>query len=112
MYRGIRSRVEAFLAYILRCADKSYYVGHTDDLENRLTSHLGGAFPGYTATRRPVTLVWSQEFPIREEALAAELKVKRRSRAKKEALIRGDFGGLQQAAKKKDWASYRKRKQR
>ena len=101
-----------FFAYILRCADKSYYAGHTDDLENRLTLHLGGAFPGYTATRRPVTLVWSQEFPTREEALAAELRVKRRSRAKKEALIRGDFGGLQQAAKKKDWASYRKRKQR
>ena len=101
-----------FFAYILRCADKSYYAGHTDDLENRLTSHLGGEFPGCTATRRPLTLVWSEEFRTREEALAAELRVKRWSRAKKEALIRGDFRGLQQAAKKKDWTGYRSRKRK
>jgi len=61
-----------FFAYMLLCADRSYYVGHTDDLEHRLAQHHEGATPGYTASRRPVTLVWSQEFFTREEALAAE----------------------------------------
>ncbi len=74
-----------FIAYILLCADKSYYVGHTDDLEDRMASHHGGAIPAYTATRQPVTLVWSQEFATRGEALAAERRMKNWSRAKKES---------------------------
>ena len=65
-----------FFAYILLCVDKSYYVGHTDDLENRLASHRQGVIPGYTVTRQPVTLVWSQQFPTGEEALAAERRLK------------------------------------
>ena len=89
-----------FWAYMLRCADGSYYVGHTDNLEHRIGQHQSGAIPGYTHERRPVTLVWSQDFPSREEALAAELQIKRWSRAKKEALIRGDWDGLRQAARK------------
>jgi predicted GIY-YIG superfamily endonuclease len=99
-----------FFAYMLLCADDSYYVGHTDDLEYRIARHHEGAVLGYTTTRRPVRLVWSQEFPTREEALAAELKIKNWSRAKKDALIAGDFAALSQAAKKKDWAGYRRRK--
>ena len=95
---------------MLVCADNSYFTGHTDDLEKRLASHYQGAAPGYTATRRTVTLVWSQEFPTRDEALAAELRIKNWSRAKKEALIRRDYTGLSEAAKKKDWAGYRSRK--
>jgi len=59
-----------------------------------------------------VTLVWSQEFFTREEALAAERRVKNWSRSKKDALIRGDFTALSQAAKKKDWAGYRIRRER
>lgn len=46
---------------------------------------------GYTHTRRPVELVYSQECVTREEALAAELQIKGWSRRKKEALIRGDW---------------------
>jgi predicted GIY-YIG superfamily endonuclease len=101
-----------FFAYILLCADNSYYVGHTDALDDRIPQHNEGTVPGYTATRRPVRSVWSQEFPTREEALAAELRIKRWSRAKKEALIAGDFEGLSQAAKEKDWAGYKRRKKR
>jgi len=101
-----------FFAYMLLCADRSYYVGHTDEPEHRLAQHHEGATPGYTGTRRPVTLVWSEEFSTREVALAAELRMKNWSRAKKEALIRGDFTGLRQAAKKKDWAGYRSLKAR
>jgi predicted GIY-YIG superfamily endonuclease len=99
-----------FFAYMLQCADRSYYIGHTDDLENRLAEHQDGGKCAYTETRRPVQLCWSQEFATREEALAAELQVKRWSRAKKQALVSGDFVELRRAAKKKDWAGYRERK--
>ncbi|AXQ30894.1 GIY-YIG nuclease family protein [Solimonas sp. K1W22B-7] len=89
-----------FWLYILRCADGSYYTGHTDNLDQRIAQHEAGTFEGYTATRKPLLLVYSQEFSSREEALASEMQVKRWNRLKKEALIRGDFGGLRQAAKK------------
>lgn len=89
-----------FWIYLLRCADGSYYTGHTDDLAQRLVQHDAGTFAGYTHLRRPLQLVYSQEVPSREEALAAEMQIKRWSRRKKEALIRGDWDGLRQAAKK------------
>jgi len=99
-----------FFAYMLLCADKSYYVGHTDELEHRLSQHEKGTGSIYTSTRLPVCLVWSEEFPTRDEALAAELRIKKWSRAKKEALIAGDFSALRLAAKKTDWAGYRRRR--
>ena len=80
-----------FWVYIIRCADGSYYTGHTDNLERRLGMHADGEIPGYTSTRRPVELVYSQECTTRTEALSAELQIKGWSRAKKEALIRGDW---------------------
>ena len=83
-----------FWAYILRCADDSYYTGHTEDLENRIAEHQHGRFRGYTHDRRPVALVWSQDFPTREQALSVEMKIKRWSRAKKEALIAGNWDML------------------
>ena len=89
-----------FWAYVLRCSDGSYYTGHTDELEARLAAHESGEFEGYTAKRRPVTLVWSQEFSTREEALSAERRIRGWSRAKKEALIRGDWEGVQLLSRK------------
>ena len=80
-----------FYAYILLCNDGSYYAGHTDDIDTRIAQHQTGALGGYTAARRPVTLVWSETFPTRDEALAAELQIKGWSKAKKEALIAGDW---------------------
>ena len=88
----------AFWAYMLRCADGSYYTGHTDDLEHRMAQHAHGTTGGYTATRLPVELVWSSEFPSRYEALSAELQIKGWSRAKKEELIRGDWSAIQRLA--------------
>ena len=81
--------------YIVKCADDSYYTGTTrTTLELRLAEHDSGHFDGYTATRRPVTLAYSQWFEQITDAIAAERQVKGWSRAKKEALIRGDFEGL------------------
>ena len=89
----------SFFAYVLRCSDGSYYTGHTDDLERRVAQHQSGEVKGYTQRRRPLTLMWSQDFATRAEALAAELQVKDWSRAKKEALFRGDWFALSDAAK-------------
>jgi len=97
-----------FFAYMLRCADGSYYVGHTDDLQRRLAEHCDGGRCAYTTARRPVRLVWREEFATREEAKAVEFRVKGWSRTKKEALVRGDMQSLR-AASRKDWAAYRAR---
>lgn len=80
-----------FWTYMLHCADRSFYVGHTDNLEIRVAQHDAGEISGYTQTRLPIKLVWSQEFATRIEALEAERQIKGWSRAKKLALIRGDW---------------------
>lgn len=79
-----------FSVYILRCADGSYYTGHTENLEKRLALHAHGDIPScFTYTRRPVELVFSQQFETRYEALASERQIKGWSRKKKTALIEG-----------------------
>ena len=81
----------AFYTYMLHCADRSFYVGHTDDLQTRVAQHEAGGIASYTQIRRPVKLVWSQEFSTRIEAIEAERQIKGWSRAKKLALIREDW---------------------
>lgn len=89
-------------AYILRCADDSYYTGKTQkSLDDRVAEHNAGSFGGYTTKRRPVTLVWHQEFGSYTDAIAAERRIKGWSRAKKEALIAGDFGRLKALSKRR-----------
>jgi putative endonuclease len=90
-----------FWVYILRCADDSYYTGHTDNLEKRMAQHQAGKCEGYTATRRPLQLVWSQECCSREEALSAERQIKGWSRKKKEAMMRGDWAEVSRLAQSK-----------
>ena len=86
--------------YMLRCSDGSYYTGHTDDLETRVHLHAtGGIRSCYTFSRRPVSVVFSQEFVTREEALAAERQIKGWSRKKKEAMIAGDWVEVSRLAK-------------
>jgi len=90
----------AFWVYILRCADDSYYTGHTDNLEQRINEHRAGIHPGYTSNRLPIELLWSQECATREEALTAELQVKGWGRKKKEAMMNGDWDSVALLAKK------------
>ena len=81
--------------YMLRCTDGSYYAGTArDSLERRVAEHQTGTFGGYTARRRPVTLVFQQAFERIEDAVAAERQIKGWRREKKEALIRGDYKAL------------------
>jgi putative endonuclease len=71
--------------YILRCRDGAYYVGTTrNSLEARLAEHNAGTFDGFTSLRRPVELVFHQEFDRITDAIAAERQVKGWRRAKKE----------------------------
>ena len=90
-----------FWVYRLRCADNSYYTGHTDNLEKRIVEHQTGAIECYTSTRLPVTLVFADEFPTREEALVHERQIKGWSRSKKEAMMRGDWAEVSRLARKK-----------
>ncbi|MBI1774989.1 MAG: GIY-YIG nuclease family protein [Proteobacteria bacterium] len=85
--------------YILRCSDGHYYVGSTRrSLEERLAEHNRGTYDGYTKSRRPVTLVFHQSFDDPLEAVSAERRLKGWRRAKKEALMRGDFEALRMLA--------------
>jgi len=87
--------------YIVKCSDGSYYTGVAhESLERRIGAHNAGTYGGYTSTRRPVRLVFSQDFDRVTDAIAAERQIKRWSRAKKEALIRGDFDALRKLAKR------------
>jgi len=88
----------SFWTYMLRLSNGIYYTGHTDDLDRRLAEHQSGAIKGYTYDKRPLELVWSEEFPTRAEALEAELRIKRWSRTKKEALIAGNWQAVSNAA--------------
>jgi putative endonuclease len=87
--------------YMLRCSDGSYYTGTTrGEVETRVAQHQAGTFDGYTASRRPVSLAFAQEFERIEDAIAAERQVKGWRREKKEALIRGDFALLPTLARR------------
>ncbi len=83
-----------FYVYILRCNDGSYYTGHTDNLEKRLSEHSMSKYNGYTSTRLPVELVFQQGFNSRYEAMTAEIKLKTWNRKKKEALIQDGWNGI------------------
>jgi putative endonuclease len=90
------------LANILKCADGSYYTGTTRaDLDKRVAEHQAGTFDGYTSTRLPIMLVYSEFFDRITDAIAAERQIKGWSRAKKEALIHGDYAGLQSASRRR-----------
>ena len=86
--------------YILRCSDETYYTGVTSNLDQRLNQHFHSE-TGYVARRKPFQFVWSEEFANIDDAIAFEKQVKGRSRVKKEALMRGDWEGIQMLARTK-----------
>lgn len=93
--------------YILKCADGKYYTGSTTNLERRLYEHQHKRYKGYTSYRLPVKLVFSQDFRSYYEAFQFERKIKKWTRAKKEALIRGDFSKLHKLAECKNETHYK-----
>ena len=90
----------SYAVYILSCSDSSYYIGLAKDLDHRLWEHQTGANPeSYTFHRRPVKLEWSIIAESYQEAFQWEHRIKGWSRAKKEALIRGDIDGIYEIVK-------------
>lgn len=80
--------------YMLQCSDGSYYVGSTWQLESRVEQHQTGHGAEYTKRRRPVELVYAAEFERIDDAFAWEKRLQGWGRAKRQALIRGDFAVL------------------
>ena len=89
----------SFYVYMLECADGSIHTGHTDELGARLAAHQLGTFRGYTSIRRPVRLIFQARFETRDEAFAAERRIKGWSRRKKLALARGDWKEIERLAR-------------
>ncbi len=82
--------------YIIRCNNKSYYTGLTNDLIKRFEEHCEGIYETcYTFKKRPLTLVYYETIPFLQDAIDRELQIKGWSRAKKEALIKQDYHKLQ-----------------
>ena len=77
-----------YYVYILRCADGSYYVGHTEDVARRVEEHRTGRGGKYTRQRRPIALVHVEELPTKIAAVRREKEIKGWSRSKKEALFK------------------------
>ena len=93
--------MQHYFVYILRCNDSTYYIGHTDDMEKRLSEHHTKAqLSCYTASRLPVELVYVETTSSRYEALNFERQIKGWSRKKKDALIKKDFEKLKLYSKK------------
>jgi len=91
----------SYVVYILECSDGSLYTGTAADISQRLWQHEQGAFPSsYTYRRRPVKLIWnSEECKSYSQALRWEKQIKGWSRAKKEALIQGNFDTVHEIVK-------------
>ncbi len=82
-------RGRAWLLYILKCNDGTFYTGVTNDLQRRFSMHSKGKAARYTRTRRPVALIYQEKCSDRAQALVRECAVKSFSRKKKEELVAG-----------------------
>ena len=73
--------------YILKCRDGTLYTGWTTDLDKRLKTHNSGNGAKYTRARLPVTLVYSEEYEEKTDALKREAAIKKLTRSQKLKLI-------------------------
>jgi putative endonuclease len=88
--------------YILKCSDGSYYIGHTNNIQERLIRHNTGQGAKWTACRLPVKLVYKEIFSTELQAIKRERQIKRWSHQKKEALISGNFKTLKVLSKSRN----------
>ena len=92
-----------FWTYMVKCVDGTFYTGHSDNLQLRMAQHEQGTdVDCYTYNRRSVKLIYTQEFSTRYEALQMERRIKGWSRAKKIALIKGDWMELSRISRLKN----------
>ncbi len=87
----MKGKEKHFYTYIVECSDYTLYTGWTTDVDKRMRAHNGEIKGGakYTKGRRPITLLWAQEYPTKEEAQAKEYAVKQLSRNEKIAIVKG-----------------------
>jgi len=77
-----------YFVYILECADKSLYIGCTNNLGKRLKQHNNTKYGAhYTKIRRPAKLLYSEKYPTKSGALKREVQIKGWKRNKKLALV-------------------------
>jgi len=77
-----------YFVYVLECADKTLYVGSTNNLEKRLNEHNNSKCGAhYTKIRRPVKLMYSEKYSTKSEALKREIQIKGWRRERKLELI-------------------------
>jgi len=88
--------------YILKCADGSFYTGSTWNLEKRISDHMSGDGSKYTKNRRPIQLVYMEEYSRIDEAYAREKQIQGWNRQKKNALIEGNSELLPKLSKGKN----------
>jgi putative endonuclease len=101
---------KTYYVYILQCSDESYYTGVTNNIYRRLSEHNSGLHPeSYTATRRPLELVFVQKFKYINQAIAFEKQVKGWSRKKKEAIIQDNWEALKELAACQNDTHWRKK---
>ncbi|GAB3232329.1 GIY-YIG nuclease family protein [Algoriphagus aestuariicola] len=99
--------MKAYFVYILECSDSSYYTGVTNNLTRRLDEHQSGLDPYcYTYPRRPIEMVFVQEFQEIKAAISFEKQLKGWSRKKKEAVINGDWNKLKSLAECRNATSH------
>ena len=79
--------IKKYYFYVLLCADQTLYGGFTDNLQRRLATHNAGKGAKYTASRRPVELVWQKAFTDKHEAMHWEARIKKWPRSKKARLL-------------------------
>jgi predicted GIY-YIG superfamily endonuclease len=97
-----------YWVYMLRCRDGSYYVGVTSNVDVRAAAHALGLSPrSYVYKRRPATLVHAEVFARPDDAIAFEKQLKGWSRAKKEALIRGDWAEIRRLSRSRSAHDHR-----
>ena len=103
-----RNEMKGFM-YILLCANGNYYTGSTIDLERRLQQHQLGEGANFTRKHLPVKLMYFEEFERIDEAFYREKQVQGWSRAKKEALIKGERNKLHELSECKNETASRLR---
>ena len=86
---AILDKAKKHYVYILRCSDGTFYTGWTTDPERRMKVHNSGKGAKYTRARRPVELIYYEEFDDKIEAQRREWAIKQLTRAEKEELIAG-----------------------
>lgn len=97
-----KTRCTGWTVYIAECADSTLYVGITTDVRRRLAEHNTARGSRYTRARRPVQVVYVEAHPNRASATRREAQVRRWTRARKIALVRGQLKRLRTPSELRD----------